>query len=198
MGLLLGSLGTIALLSLRGGADVGLLDGARDIGGRPLPDGPSYEWLTGLSTAGLPTAPADESPAPGRMPGPALSPTGGAPGTTDRTQYVEGRVSERLASGPWALTVDRVTKRRTEDRSALPPRPMVLVVVDLTLGEPRGQPDSVYVAQLQGGRCQGAGVLAQPCSAAGSVWHAFPHRNRRGGTEREAGGATGVPCGGGR
>ncbi len=121
MGLLVGSLGTIALWSLRGGGDVGLLDGTRDDGGGPLPDGPSYAWPSVMPTAAR------------RTPGPALSPAAVAPGTTARTQYVEGRVGERLASGPWALTVDRVTRRRTEDRSALPPRPMVLVIVDLTL-----------------------------------------------------------------
>jgi len=38
-----------------------------------------------------------------------------------------------VESGGWALTVHSVAREATEDKSALPPKPMVLVSIELTL-----------------------------------------------------------------
>ena len=86
-----------------------------------------------------PTSTPIPTPTDTPIPSPTNTPTPVPPPTATKPIETHGRVGERVESGGWALTVHSVAREPTEDTSALPPKPMVLVSVELTLENTTGE-----------------------------------------------------------
>jgi len=82
----------------------------------------------------IPTATPTDTP----IPAPTHTPTPIPPPTATKPIERHGSVGQRVESGGWALTVHSVAREATEDQSALPPKPMVLVSIELTLENATG------------------------------------------------------------
>lgn len=87
-----------------------------------------------------PTATNTPIPTPTDTPIPPSTntPTSVPPPTATKSIETHGRVGQRVESGGWALTVHSAAREATEDKSALPPKPMVLVSIELALENTTG------------------------------------------------------------
>lgn len=98
------------------------------------------------------------------IPSPTNTPTRVPSPTATKSIETYGRVGERVESGGWALTVHSVTREPTEDTSALPPKPMVFVSIELTLENTTGDylQHNWLSYSLVDNKGQGAGPIPLP------------------------------------